>query len=741
MTTDNLTGATYTVSVDQHRMLRSTTDYFLWAKLAEHVLKAEGYWDDVSKPKMSSETTNPSDPANLKRLQATMALSKLIDMPVSTKLLGVNPHGLWMSIRKTFEDHLNAAPDAKRARLLRPFNSACDDPVSRIIEHLAWRIGAKHLKQPAQCKEETGFLLKVLRNDPRFSLLVAKTDVSIGKVDVQTFLQTAHIAKQVSLAELRKNDGTGTFSLAEVRNGPDWPLWNKAIEAELSDMYAAGVWEFARRNTVRRTISLSVDLKSEKDANGNITRAARLMARGSEQLEGVDYDETYGPVVSHKTVLTLLTVATRNRMHIHHISFESAFFSVHLREDIYVEPVPGLDQNIPKGCVYKLRKSIYGLRQSSHNWWMRLSAIIIEMGWEQAECGRCLFYRGNSDGVREYIIVYAEDIYIASRNPQSLEAITKKFAKWCRIKKSGPANTILGMRIHHDRDARIMYLDQESLIYKYIAAYLAPDEQRPAEFLVGPGGESPPSKNGTLMHKNDYQARIGALQHLASHTRPDISFEVGRLARRTHCFNEGDCAALQGVFQYLMHTAMDRFKIDGTQGLYIETFADAKWNGGKRGRNSIEGNIMFLGKTPILWNSKLQSAQVFNNFEALLRSVVNVCREANWLRSLVEEMLPNTSVSRPELHSGSPHWKNYGYHNLSHEATSETHDELDFLFEQIETETVKNWLADQLNPAYNLVNTIRHCDLDEQRKKLGVHRAEVRVEYCDEWKRILADLQ
>ncbi|GJY30268.1 retrovirus-related pol polyprotein from transposon TNT 1-94 [Tanacetum coccineum] len=110
---------------------------------------------------------------------------------------------------------------------------------------------------------------------------------------------------------------------------------------------------------------VSEALKIKRDENGiGIKNKARLVARGYNQQEGIDYDETFSPVARLETIIIFLVFATYMNFTVYQMDVKNAFLNGKLKEEVYVKQPPGIERNEFPNHVYKLDKALYGLKQA-----------------------------------------------------------------------------------------------------------------------------------------------------------------------------------------------------------------------------------------------------------------------------------------------------------------------------------------------------------------------------------------
>ena len=115
---------------------------------------------------------------------------------------------------------------------------------------------------------------------------------------------------------------------------------------------------------------------------------ARFCVRGDTQIEGIDYFDTDAPVVSWITVRLLLILSIVLNLHTMQVDYTAAFLHDDLEEEIFVE----MPHNFRKpGRVYRLRKSLYGLKQSPKNFFKTLNDTLTNLDFKPSRRDRCLF--------------------------------------------------------------------------------------------------------------------------------------------------------------------------------------------------------------------------------------------------------------------------------------------------------------------------------------------------------------
>ncbi|KAL0431869.1 UNVERIFIED_CONTAM: Retrovirus-related Pol polyprotein from transposon TNT 1-94 [Sesamum radiatum] len=141
------------------------------------------------------------------------------------------------------------------------------------------------------------------------------------------------------------------------------------------------VWELVDLPAGRKTIGNKWVLKVKRKADGSIDKfKARLVAKGYTQREGIDYEETFSPVVRFASVRLILAIVAHLDLELFQMDVKTAFLNGELDEEIYMDQPEGFQEMGQKRKVCRLKRSVYGLKQSSRQWYYRFHRAITSMG-------------------------------------------------------------------------------------------------------------------------------------------------------------------------------------------------------------------------------------------------------------------------------------------------------------------------------------------------------------------------
>ncbi len=163
------------------------------------------------------------------------------------------------------------------------------------------------------------------------------------------------------------------LNLCDAMHSEDASKWEAAMQQEYASLMANGTWELVPLPKDRKTVGCKWVFRTKRDASGHIMRhKARLVAKGYSQVEGVDFNETFAPMAKFTTIRCILAIGSTMDLEIHQMDVKTAFLNGELEEDIYMDQPQGFVHDGKEHLVCKLKKSLYGLKQSPRAWYQRI---------------------------------------------------------------------------------------------------------------------------------------------------------------------------------------------------------------------------------------------------------------------------------------------------------------------------------------------------------------------------------
>ncbi|KAL0293414.1 UNVERIFIED_CONTAM: Retrovirus-related Pol polyprotein from transposon TNT 1-94 [Sesamum radiatum] len=147
---------------------------------------------------------------------------------------------------------------------------------------------------------------------------------------------------------------------------------------------------------------------------------------------------------------------------------KTAFLHGDLEEQIYMEQPDGFTQPGHEHLVCKLKKSLYGLKQSPRQWYKRFDSHMLQIGYKRCEYDCCVYVKSLDNGSFIFLLLYVDDMVIAAKSMHDILALKALLSQEFEMKDSGAATKILGMEIHRDRGSRKLWLSQRGYVEKVL---------------------------------------------------------------------------------------------------------------------------------------------------------------------------------------------------------------------------------------------------------------------------------
>lgn len=526
-------------------------------------------------------------------------------------------------------------------------------------------------------------------------------------------------------------------SWREAMASPDSAKWLAAAEAEFNGCVAGDTWELVPRASLplgANIIRVKWVFKVKTNEFGLIDKyKARITPKGYMQRHGVDFFDVYASTGLYKSLRVFFSVAARKNLELRQLDVPQAFIQAPLDEVVYMEMPEGFAQS---GMVCRLKRSLYGLKQSPRNWRILFTTFLIEnLGFTSTVSDPNVFTRITRTGEPMMIFLFVDDLQAGFETQDEGEwseihaALKERF----NITDLGETKHMLGMRIVRDRAARTLSLDQELYITKSLEKFgLHACKPKPT-----PGIDDQPktihdpveSIADELDQPCDlklFQEKVGTLLYAAISTRFDISFAVHKLTRKMQAPSIRDMRACDRVFRYLAGTkslgllygreCKDVSKRRASTAT-VTAWADADWGHERVDRKSVSGYLTFLNGDLVNWGSKRQKVVSQSTCEAELYAEAAAINDSKWLSGLVSE-LGLSQPSAPLIHGDNQSAISLSKNGIKSERTKHIAIKYAFIYDEVSSGRVQlEWvrsaeqLADILTKALPRSTHVRLRDL------------------------------
>lgn len=441
------------------------------------------------------------------------------------------------------------------------------------------------------------------------------------------------------------------------------------MQRELESLETRKAFERTSLPPGRKTIGVRWTFDYKYHPDGTIIRGkkkARLVAQGFSQRPE-DFDETYAPVVKLSSVRILLAFANHFNLEIMSFDVKTAFLHARLSQDIFVKQIPGFPEDDPS-TVLRLLVALYGLKQSSHEWYKLLSSTLASQGLIRCEADHAVFIGrwttpphntipplSSGDPLFLIIPIHVDDGLAITNSPLLYKWFIAEISKTIDFVCLGPVlNTrYLGQRIMRDRTNNTIQLSQSDLIADLLDEWSLTDcKTLPVPLHHNPSSLPPSSPNACPDIPDDkilisYQRLVGSLTYLAISTRPDIAYAAMALGQFNSTPSRAHLICAKGVLRYLAGTVSlclqfpshspppssssspqnNLFPLPSTHG-----FSDADWASDEKDRKSISGYCFFFLNSLVSWLSRKQRIVATSSTESEYYALTNAIKEAIWLK-------------------------------------------------------------------------------------------------------------
>ncbi|KAG8473394.1 hypothetical protein CXB51_035704 [Gossypium anomalum] len=355
--------------------------------------------------------------------------------------------------------------------------------------------------------------------------------------------------------------------------------------ASIIEVFQSPGWTAAAHT--EKAVGCKWIFKIKRNANGSVARyKGRLVVKGYLQEAGVDFRDTFSPVVKLTTVRVVLALAV------------SMGWSLR-QEEIYMVQPPGFEQLGDNGqqLVCRLKKALHSLKQAPQAWFHKLKEFLVATGFVTSKVDTSLLV-SQSGSQLMYVLVYVDDIIVTGNNNQAIDQFVQKLDDQFSLKDLGQLNYFLGIEVQYTTTAT----------------------------------EGQPVENASL-----YRSIVRALQYVVI-TRTDIAFTVNKVCQFMHNPLDVHFKAVKRILRYLHGTLDHGLHFTKNSKLLLEGFLDASCGSDINDRRSTSGYCVFLGGSPISWSSRKQQVVSRSTVEAEYRSLAHVITEMIWIQSLLTEL-------------------------------------------------------------------------------------------------------
>lgn len=452
---------------------------------------------------------------------------------------------------------------------------------------------------------------------------------------------------------------------SEALSGPFAENWQIAMREEYEALMENNTWTLCDLPSGRKPIKCKWVFRTKRDVIGHVERfKARLVVKGCSQRKGVDYDETFAPVVRHGSLRYLFSLAARFDLDIYQMDAVSAFLQGSLDEVVFMEQAPYFQDKDSPEMVCRLNKALYGLKQSSRIWNTELDKALKEFGLKRSQHDPCVYFVA-IDGTLLILAAYVDDLLVFSNNRELTNRLKDELNKKFKMKEILPVAQVLGIGITKLTDS--ITLNQKNYVLQILERFGMTNCRSVNTPMNSSERLSKAQAPSTLQEADEmknipYQEAVGCLMYLSCCTRPDISYAVSHLSRYSANPGKPHWLAVKHLLRYLKGTSnlgLTYYRKEDA----ITGYCDADYAADTDGRKSTSGFVYMASGGAISWASKRQTIVALSTCEAEYVSLSSAMQEAIWWNGFQKELGIDSEITvNCDNQSAIAIAKNGGFH-------------------------------------------------------------------------------
>ncbi|KAL6334618.1 hypothetical protein AAG906_019470 [Vitis piasezkii] len=386
--------------------------------------------------------------------------------------------------------------------------------------------------------------------------------------------------------------------------------WELAVKDEMDSLLGNQTWELIELPVGKKALHNKWVYKINKEHDGSKRYKARLVVKGFQQKEGIDYTEIFSPVVKMPTIRLVLGMVVVEKLHLEQLDVKTTFLHGDLEEDLYIIQPKGFIVQEQENLVCKLRKSLYSLKQAPRQWYKKFDSFMHIIGFKRCEVDHCCYVK-SFDNSYIILLLYVDDMPIVGSSIEKINNLKKQL-------------------IIRDKANGTLKLLQSEYVKKVLSKFNM-NEAKPVSTPLGSHFKL--SKE----HKVPYASAIGNLMYAMVCTRSDIAHAVGVVIRFMSKPGKQHWEAVKWILRYLKGSLDTCLCFTGAS-LKLQGYVDADFAGDIDSRKSTIGFVFILGGTAISWASNLQKIVTLSTIEVEYVAATKAGKEMIWLHGFLDEL-------------------------------------------------------------------------------------------------------
>jgi hypothetical protein len=204
---------------------------------------------------------------------------------------------------------------------------------------------------------------------------------------------------------------------------------------------------------------------------------ARLVAKGFSQIPGIDYNDVFSPIVKHSSIRAFFGIVAMHDLELEQLDVKTAFLHGEPEEEIYMDQPKGFIGIGKEDLICKLKRSLYGLKQSPRQWCKRFDSFMLAHDFKRSQYDSCVYIKF-VNGSPIYLMLYVDDMLIVAKSKKQITTLKAQLSSEFEMKNLGATKKILGMEITRDRKSGLLFLSKHDYINKVLHRFNMPDVKK-----------------------------------------------------------------------------------------------------------------------------------------------------------------------------------------------------------------------------------------------------------------------
>lgn len=581
------------------------------------------------------ETAIPEKPRDEVARMRTRAQSRP-ELGAPVELPAPNSEELRAAAEKALEDADNARQDGDQRQ--EEISRGAGESVARMEEAASESIvPTTHWHESGQYFDEPIGEAGLLAHCAMLASFVASTRGGNGRAGEDVF-------NSMLSAFLTMTGDPDTYN--EAMKLADWEKWKDATDVEWESIREHGTFEWEHPPKGVEIISSRMVYSKKTGKTNQVTRyKARMVARGFQQREGIDFSETFSPTAHPVSVRALVALSAMKGWKLTTSDVRTAYLNAELEKPVYMTPPPGFERD--DGKVMKLKKCLYGLKISAKRWHETFVARIKAFGFTAVTSDNCMFKieRAGRDGKIKTLValIVVDNCLMATDDEELRQDFLKFLREEYTVTDDGELDYFLGVGFDKQQDGswvatQTAYIERcvDKFGLRNAKPSLVPMERT---FTVT---QEMINENATPEEIQRFQSIMGCLVYASIWTRPDIAYAVNVLSRYLTRPSNALWKAAKKVLVYLFHTR--HLGIRFTSGInfnglsILSGYVDASDADCLVTRRSTGGHVLFFGSSPTSWKCGQQKLVTLSTAESELVQVSMSIQEIKHMRDLLDNL-------------------------------------------------------------------------------------------------------